>query len=176
MKFFGFLLSTHHHKSSNGGGKAGHSQWRSNSASLSTVALVVAKVLLDADLMERCFVLLQAILLDWMATGADESAVVVGLPKQPLAPSAFELSKSNLPRTFTPRRRCCSARAVPPPSLITLESVPIAERTSTSATSVAQSTTTKRILDQTVKHQELEEKMHDITNILDEAVSSTFSW
>jgi hypothetical protein len=58
MKFFGFLLSTHHHKSS-GGGKASHSQRRSNSASLSTVASVAAKVLLDAGLMERCLVLLQ---------------------------------------------------------------------------------------------------------------------
>jgi E3 ubiquitin-protein ligase UBR4 len=105
MKFFGFLLSTHHHKSSSGGGgggKASHSQRRSNTASLSTVASVAAKVLLDAGLMERCLVLLQAILLHWKATGADESPVVVGLLKQPLAPSAFDLSPF-FSRTLTHR-------------------------------------------------------------------------
>lgn len=101
MKFFGFLLSTHHHKSS-GGGKASHSQRRSNSASLSTVASVAAKVLLDAGLMERCLILLQAILLHWKATGSDESPVVVGLLKPPVAPSAFDLSPF-FSRTLTHR-------------------------------------------------------------------------
>lgn len=91
MKFFGFLLSTHHHKSSSGG-KSTHSQRRSASTSLSTVASVAAKVLLDAGLMERCLVLLQAILLHWKATGADESPVVAGLLKHPIAPTAFDLS------------------------------------------------------------------------------------
>ena len=91
MKFFGFLLSTHHHKSS--GSKGGsHSHRRSNSTSLSTVASVAAKVLLDAGLMERCLVLLQAILLHWKATGSDESPVVAGLLKHPVAPTAFDLS------------------------------------------------------------------------------------
>lgn len=88
MKFFGFLLSTH--KSS---GKSGHSsQRRRNSTSLSTVASVAAKVLLDAGLMERCLVLLQAILLHWKATGGDESPVVAGLLKQPVTANMFDLS------------------------------------------------------------------------------------
>lgn len=94
MKFFGFLLSTHHHKSSSSSSssKTSHSQRRSNSSSLSTVASVAAKVLLDAGLMERCLVLLQAILLHWKATGADETPIVAGLLKHPVAPTAFDLS------------------------------------------------------------------------------------
>lgn len=100
MKFFGFLLSTHHHKS--GSGKASHSQRRGNSAPFSTVASVAAKVLLDAGLMERCLVLLQAILLHWKATGGDESPVVAGLLKHPVVATAFDLSPF-FSRTLTHR-------------------------------------------------------------------------
>lgn len=88
MKFFGFLLSSHHHKSSN----SGRSSHRKSSAGLSTVASMAAKVLLDAGLMERCLVLLEAILQHWKATGAEETPVVAGLLKHPMAPTAFDLS------------------------------------------------------------------------------------
>lgn len=88
MKFFGFLLSTHHHKSSS----SRRSSQRKSGTGLSTVASMAAKVLLDAGLMERCLVLLQAILQHWKATGSEETPAVAGLLKHPMAPTAFDLS------------------------------------------------------------------------------------
>lgn len=57
------------------------------------MASVAAKVLLDAELMERCLVLLQAILLHWKATGTNvnESPVGAGLLKHPIALTTFDL-------------------------------------------------------------------------------------
>lgn len=48
------------------------------------MASVAAKVLLDAGLMERCLVLLQAILQHWKSNGSEETPVVAGLLKRPL--------------------------------------------------------------------------------------------
>ena len=84
MKFFGFLLSTHKSRA--------HHHSRRNPTALSSVASVAAKVLLDAGLMERCLVLLQAILQHWKANGGDETTVVAGLLKHPVTPTAFDLS------------------------------------------------------------------------------------
>jgi len=48
------------------------------------MASVAAKVLLDAGLMERCLVLLQAILQHWKSNASEENPVVAGLLKRPL--------------------------------------------------------------------------------------------
>ena len=89
MKFFGFLLSTHKSRS----GQQQQSSRRGGSQPASSVASVAARVLLDAGLMERCLVLLQAILIHWKANGGDETPVVAGLLKPPLsAGTLFDLS------------------------------------------------------------------------------------
>ena len=62
-----------------------------------SMASVAAKVLLDAGLMERCLVLLQAILQHWKSSGGEETPVVAGLLKRPLTSVSIQSFLIGLP-------------------------------------------------------------------------------
>ena len=62
-----------------------------------SLASVAAQVLLKAGLMERCLVLLRAILVHWKSSGSsDEAAVVAALLRNPGAGSAAGVAASSV--------------------------------------------------------------------------------